>query len=308
MIWEKVASSLGERGIKAERGRSLKTLSSFRIGGSSELSVFPDSVDALVLSVRLLREEGIPFRVIGNGSNLLFGDGRLQDVLVLTKGVCSIKQDGNRLTADCGVTLASLAKFAASKSLSGLEFAAGIPGTLGGAVYMNAGAYGGEMRQVVLRSTALNTETGELVEITDHGFGYRTSIYKSNPSLVCLTAELSLVAGNREAILENMQNLSVARREKQPLEYPSAGSYFKRPEGHFAGKLIEDCGLKGLRVGGAEVSLKHAGFVINRGDATAEEVLRLEETVRERVMEQFGVTLEREVEWIPTDREQKKKG
>lgn len=308
MSWEKVASRLAERDIKTERGLSLKTLSSFRVGGVCPLSVLPDSVDALTLSVRLLREEGIPFRVVGNGSNLLFGDGTLSGALILTKGVCSIKQEENRLTADCGVTLASLARFAASRSLSGLEFAAGIPGTVGGALYMNAGAYGGEMSHVVLRSIALNTETGEVLEITVHDFGYRTGIYKKNPSLLCLRAELSLVEGDREAILETMQSLAVARREKQPLEYPSAGSYFKRPEGHFAGKLIEDCGLKGLRVGGAEVSLKHAGFVINRGAATAEDVLSLEETVRERVFERFGVTLEREVEWIPTDREEKNKG
>ena len=308
MIWETVASRLAFSGIRYERHTSLRNLSSFRIGGVAELTVLPDSIESLVESVRILREEKTPFRVIGNGSNLLFGDGTITEALVLTKGIFSIRREGTRLMADCGVSLAALARFAATESLSGLEFAAGIPGTLGGALYMNAGAYGGEMKDVVLRSTALNPETGEIFGITDHHFGYRTSIYKQQPSLICLSAELSLAEGTKESILARMRELAALRREKQPLEYPSAGSYFKRPEGYFAGKLIEDSGLKGFSVGGAEVSRKHAGFVINRGDATAEDVLRLEAAVCEKVRERFGVTLEREVEWIATDREQHEKG
>ena len=187
---------------------------------------------------------------------------------------------------------------AANASLSGLEFARGIPASVGGAVFMNAGAYGGQMSDIVAYTTALDTESGEIIQLTEHSFSYRESIYMKNPALVCLGAELRLRSGDSREINEKMREYTAKRREKQPLEFPSAGSYFKRPEGYFAGKLIEDCGLKGLCVGGAAVSEKHAGFLINLGSATAADVLELEKRVIDTVYEKFGVTLEREVRVI----------
>ena len=241
---------------------------------------------------------GISYHVIGNGSNILFRDGRLSGAFVFTEGLRSIRIEGEALYAEAGATLSSVAAKAAEASLGGLEFARGIPGSLGGAVFMNAGAYGGQMSDVTVSTEAYDVDTGKTVTLTDHGFDYRKSRYMENTSLICLCAELKLARGNREEINEKMRELSVSRRQKQPLEYPSAGSYFKRPEGHFAGKLIEDCGLKGLRVGGAAVSEKHAGFVINLGGATAADILELEERVKNAVLEKFGVTLEREVRVI----------
>ena len=194
--------------------------------------------------------------------------------------------------------LTALANIAARHGLSGLEFAYGIPGLVGGSVYMNSGAYGSQMSAVVEYSDAYDCRSGKVIRIYDHGFDYRKSIYMQNKELVCLGAGFVLNKGCEQEIRALMSANMSARRDKQPLELPSAGSYFKRPEGHFAGKLIEDCGLKGMRVGGAEVSSKHAGFIVNVGGATSADILELEEKIKEIVMSRFGVMLEREVRLI----------
>ena len=284
--------------IPFRQGVSLKPFSTFRVGGEAELVLLPNSAEAMRRAVTLLREHESPFEMIGNGSNVLFGDGLLRTPLIVTRGMTHMQREGNRITAECGVSLAALAVCAAEASLGGLEFARGIPGTVGGATFMNAGAYGGTMSDVVTESLAIHRETGETVTLTEHGFGYRTSVYLQNPSLICLGTTVRLKEGDRGEIEATMRELAARRKEKQPLEYPSCGSYFKRPEGHFAGKLIEDCGLKGTQIGGAEVSEKHAGFLINVGGATAEDILRLEELVRSEVLRRFGVELEREVRLI----------
>ena len=179
-----------------------------------------------------------------------------------------------------------------------MEFASGIPASIGGAVFMNAGAYGGQMSDIVFESIALDKSSGQVMPIRKHAFGYRHSIYMENKDLICIGATLELAYADRDQISEKIKQLAAQRREKQPLEYPSAGSYFKRPEGDFAARLIDACGLKGARVGDAEVSVKHAGFIVNRGNATAKDVLSLEELVRKAVLEQTGISLEREVEFI----------
>lgn len=295
---ERLYTTLSNSGILCVKDIPLSQRSSFRVGGFGELGIFPKSAEELKYCLSMVVCAGISYHVIGNGSNILFRDGRLSGAFVFTESLRSIRIEGEALYAEAGAPLSSVAAKAAEASLGGLEFARGIPGSLGGAVFMNAGAYGGQMSDVTVSTEAYDVDTGKTVTLTDHGFDYRKSRYMENTSLICLCAELKLARGNREEINEKMRELSVSRRQKQPLEYPSAGSYFKRPEGHFAGKLIEDCGLKGERVGDAEVSVKHAGFIINRGSATAEDILALEDKIKEKVMSRFGVELEREVRLI----------
>ena len=296
-----LAESLSEQSIHFETEVSLKTLSTFRIGGVAPLVIYPSSIGELIGSLLFLCGKGLPYEVVGNGSNLLFDDGRLACVLIVTREICGISRDGMTITAECGVSLSRLASFAAQEGLSGLAFAKGIPGTVGGALFMNAGAYGGEMSMVVENSLALDTKAGELFTVEDHAFGYRQSIYMEHPEWVCLAVNFSLTSGVREEIEAKMREFAQSRREKQPLEYPSAGSYFKRPEGYFAGKLIEDAGLKGVRIGDAAVSEKHAGFLINLGEATAKDMLTLESLVRDKVASHFGVELRREVRLISAE-------
>lgn len=299
-----ITKRLAEQSIRYETEVSLKGLSTFRVGGVCPLAIYPKNLGEMIGCVLLLHGEQIPYEIVGNGSNLLFADGRVEKVMVVTRDMTGLTREGNGFVAECGVSLSRLATVAAEEGLAGLSFAKGIPGTVGGAVYMNAGAYGGEMSNVVESSLALDTEAGELFTVEDHAFGYRKSAYMEHPEWICLAVHLSLNEGNREEIEAEMKEFAVRRREKQPLEFPSAGSYFKRPEGNFAGKFIEDCGLKGLRVGGAAVSEKHAGFLINVGDATATDVLSLEAQVRARVKDQFGVHLEREVRYISSEGEE----
>ncbi len=299
-----IAKMLEEKVIRHEREVSLKTLSTFRVGGIAPLVIYPKEMGELIGSVLLLHQMDVPYEIIGNGSNLFFGDGRLTRVPIVTKLLRGISRDGNTVTAECGVSLSRLASFAAEEGLSGLEFAKGIPGTVGGAVFMNAGAYGGEMSTVVENALVLDVATGELFTLEDHAFGYRKSIYMEYPEWICLAVNFRLSEGDRDQMEAKMKEFAQNRREKQPLEYPSAGSYFKRPEGNFAGKLIEDAGLKGMRIGDAEVSQKHAGFLINLGEATAADILSLEERVRGEVASRFGVVLEREVRFIPSEKEE----
>ncbi len=294
----KIQSRLEQSHIRSEENCSLRELVSFRLESEAALAVFPRTRQELAETWRICQEYGVRCVLLGNGSNLFFACRRFEGVVLVTKEVCAIGRRGESIFCDCGTSLTALTRYAAQAGLSGLEFAFGIPGTVGGAVYMNAGAYGGAVADVLSLSVAYDARSGEEITISDHGFGYRRSIYMEDPALLCLGAEFCLKKEEPEVIRQRMAAHMAARREKQPLELPSAGSYFKRPEGNFAGRLIEECGLKGFRVGGAAVSEKHAGFLVNAGGATWEDVLKLEEEVRRRVAERFGVTLEREVQVI----------
>ena len=271
----------------------------FRIGGPADFFVVPQSPETLADVVRFCRERGIPFYLVGNGSNLLVGDGGYRGVIIqVYKNLNQISVRGERIRAQAGAMLSVIARKALEHSLTGFEFAAGIPGTLGGAVVMNAGAYGGEMKDVLYTARVL-TKQGEIREIPADRMemGYRTSLVQKNGDIV-LEAELALAAGEPDRIRARMEELREKRTSKQPLDMPSAGSTFKRPEGYFAGKLIMDAGLRGFCVGGAQVSEKHCGFVINTGDATAAEVRELMNQVICRVEEKFGVRLEPEVKML----------
>ena len=289
---------LKEYGIEYKEQYSLKESCTFRVGGCCSLAVFPKSEDEIALAVDISDRAGVDFCVVGKGSNTLFSDGKIDKILIFTGGCDDVRFDGNTVLAFAGAGLIALSSAVAEKGLSGLEFASGIPGSVGGAVFMNAGAYGSCMADVTAKSRAFDRRIGTVVTLEQHGFGYRDSIYKRERSLICLSVALSLIDGDTTEIRQRMRELSAERRKKQPLEYPSAGSYFKRPQGDFAGRLIEECGLKGMRIGGAEVSVKHAGFIVNRGNATFSDILALEERVKETVYRQCGVELEREVEII----------
>ena len=271
----------------------------FRIGGPADALVMPRDAVSLQKVMAFLRQEAIPFYVIGNGSNLLVGDRGFRGVIVqIYKNLADIQVEGNRIRAGAGAMLSGIARAAYNHGLTGLEFASGIPGTLGGAVVMNAGAYGGEMKDVIESVTVL-TKDGEIrtMPAGKMAFGYRTSCVTEQAYLV-LDAVFALQEGDPEKILERMQELKEQRTSKQPLDKPSAGSTFKRPEGHFAGKLIMDAGLKGYSVGGACVSPKHAGFVVNNGGATAADVVAVIDHVKAEVESRFGVQLECEVRMI----------
>ena len=271
----------------------------FRIGGPAELFLVPKSTEEIAGIFKICREEGIPWFVLGNGSNLLVSDKGYQGVVIqLYKGFGEVKVQGCQITAQAGALLSRIAAAAREESLTGFEFAGGIPGTLGGAVVMNAGAYGGEMKDVIKEVTVLTRE-GEIrtLQAEELAMGYRTSTIKEAGYIV-LSAVLSLEKGDKEQIKARMQELAGMRSSKQPLQYPSAGSTFKRPEGYFAGKLIMDSGLRGYQVGGAQVSEKHCGFVINTGNATARDVRNLMADVQRIVEEKYGVKLEPEVKFL----------
>lgn len=284
--------------IEYRKDECVARYSTFKIGGISSLLIFPASADELCSSVSSAREYGVKYEVIGNASNILFAFDRYDGALIFTSKISECKTEGERIYAGAGVTLPHLSSVAKNASLSGLEFACGIPGRVGGSVYMNAGAHGGAVSDVLEYSDAFDALSGERVRITDHEFDYRNSIYMKNKNLICLGASFALSRSSEEDIDKRMRENTEKRKSSQPLEYPSAGSYFKRPDGDFAGRLIEVCGLKGARVGDAEVSEKHAGFIINRGNATYSDVLALEEKIKERVMSSCGITLCREVRLI----------
>ena len=272
----------------------------FRVGGAADVFVRIASEEQLKVLIPELVKSEIPYYVIGKGSNLLVGDKGFRGVVIqLDEAFEKIKVNNNIVTACAGASMAKIAKTALQNSLTGFEFAAGIPGCVGGGVIMNAGAYGGEMKDVVSKVRVL-CKDGNIKEYTNEAmsFGYRFSALKNKPEYIVLEVEIILEPGNEEEILAKMQDLAKRRKDKQPLEYPSAGSTFKRPEGYFAGKLIGDAGLSGYSVGDAEVSEKHNGFVINRGNATAADVRTLIETIQCKVYEQFGVNLEREVIYL----------
>lgn len=293
LLYEKVQAA----GVAVERNLPLKKYGSFRIGGPASIALFPRNEEELLLVHRAARDAGVPLTVVGRGTNLLFPDEGIAGCVLFTTQMRALRVEGETVTAAAGTPLSVLARAAEEHSLTGAEFAHGIPGTLGGAVVMNAGAYDGSMAGILRSSRYYDTATGEVRELSqeEHGFDYRNSVYLHHPEWILLSVTLGLTPGERELIRARMEELARRRRESQPLDLPSAGSVFKRPEGHFAGRLIEECGLKGRRVGDAEVSAKHAGFIVNRGNATAADVQALISLVQTTVKERFGVVLECEI-------------
>lgn len=288
---------LGEDRVFTEEAMSQHT--TFKIGGPADYFLMPDKGEDVGRVIKICKEKEIPYFILGNGSNLLVGDGGYRGAVIqIYRNMSSVTVEGNEITAQAGALLSAVAAAAKNASLTGFEFAGGIPGTIGGAVVMNAGAYGGEMKDVLTEVTVMNAE-GDIFTLPTEELelGYRTSIIKTAGYIV-LEAKIRLKEENPEVIRETMKDLTIRRTTKQPLEYPSAGSTFKRPEGYFAGKLIMDSGLAGYQVGGAQVSEKHCGFVINAGDATARDVRTLMDNVRDIVYKKYGVTLEPEVKFL----------
>lgn len=272
----------------------------FQIGGPARLFICPQDEHALAAILGLCHKLSIPVLPIGNGSNLLLSDEGYPGAVVSLRALCTIQLDGADILCGAGVKLEDVCKFARDHSLTGLEFAYGIPGSVGGAVYMNAGAYGGEMQDVVAQSWHLDgTTLGSFIG-KEHAFSYRHSIYSGSGKIVT-KVRFTLASGERTQIDSRMRELMGRRVSKQPLEYPSAGSVFKRPPGHFAGTLIEQCGLKGAQIGGAMVSDKHAGFIINVGGATCADVQALIRHIQKTVLQKTGVKLESEIRVIGSD-------
>ncbi len=293
---KKIMKCVGPESVLEQEPMKLHT--SMEVGGPAAYFIQPESEEALVSLVRILKEEEIPFYIKGNGSNLIVRDCGYDGVMIETTKLNRITTEGSLVTAQCGALLKEIAKETVKQSLSGFEFASGIPGSLGGAITMNAGAYDGEMKDIVKEVVLLDKDGTVVTKAgAEMDFSYRHSLC-SGGDFIVLSATFLLVPGKREEIQEKIDDLSRRREEKQPLEYPSCGSTFKRPEGYFAGKLITDAGLKGFQLGGAQVSEKHAGFIINRDNASAGEILALIRKVQETVKEKFGVELVCEVKVI----------
>lgn len=286
--------------IENYKNYKLSELSSFHIGGSAALVVFPKLQEELITVVSKAKKENLRFEIIGNGSNILFSSKGYDGIIISTKKMSFCDVCDGYINASCGNKLSGISKLAKDNSLSGMEFGFGIPGTLGGAVAMNAGAYGQQISDVLVSSVAYDVKKNEIVELcgAEHDFSYRHSMYSDNKDLVCLSAKLRLIPASKDDIELRMKQNAESRKNTQPLDMPSCGSYFKRPDGFFAAKLIDDCGLKGFSVGGAQVSSKHAGFIVNTGDATSGDVLELAEVIKATVMDRFGVALENEVKYI----------
>ena len=296
-VYEYIRANVPEEDILTEEPMSRHT--TFRIGGEAACFIRISSEEQLRKLIPYFENVGVEYFVLGKGSNLLVGDKGYPGVILQISDACQqIEAEGNRLQVQAGAALSKVSLFAMERGLEGLEFAAGIPGTVGGGVVMNAGAYGGEMKQVVESVRVLSSE-GEILTLDNDTmeFGYRTSIIR-NRNFIVLSVTFLLREGNREEIRARIEDFQKRRMEKQPLNYPSAGSTFKRPEGYFAGKLIMDAGLRGFQIGDARVSDKHCGFVVNVGKATARDVTDVIEEVQEKVRERFGVSLEREVIYL----------
>jgi UDP-N-acetylenolpyruvoylglucosamine reductase len=296
-FFEKLSKLVEAESIK--RQELMKKHTTFKIGGPADCYICPHTVEEVASIVALCKEENIPYYIIGNGSNLLIGDKGYRGVIIhIYNNFNAISVEDNKIYTQAGALLSEIAKVAARNNLAGFEFASGIPGTIGGAAVMNAGAYGGEMKDVLFSVTVLNGD-GEIVIIPSEELelGYRTSIIAKNGYIV-LNAIIELKQGKQSEIEEVMNELKEKRTEKQPLEYGSAGSTFKRPEGYFAGKLIMDSNLRGVCIGDAQVSEKHCGFVINKNQATAAEVVALMEHIANTVYENFQVKLEPEIKML----------
>ena len=293
-LGKKLLSILKEEQVKKDE--PMKSHTTFRVGGPAAYFVTPQTAEEVAKVMEVCIQEKVPYYIVGNGSNLLVSDKGYEGVIIqIYKQMNQVEVEGIQIRAQAGALLSMIAKKALDAELTGFEFAAGIPGTLGGACVMNAGAYGGEMKDV-LQSVTVLTDKGEVKTLAKEELelGYRTSVIAKKGYIV-LEAVIELQKGAKEAIRAVMDDLKERRVTKQPLEYPSAGSTFKRPEGYFAGKLIQDAGLRGFRVGGAQVSEKHCGFVINKDQATASDVMNLMNQVSDKVYEEFGVRLQPEV-------------
>ena len=297
-------SALNAAEIPAFRDYPLAPETSFRIGGPADIAVKPETEAQLATAVFLLKKQNIPFYPVGKASNLLFDDAGFRGAVLFCGGLKGLSVQGNTLTAACGETLTGTAAHACEAGLSGLEFAFGIPGSVGGGVCMNAGAYGGEIAAVLESCRLLDTGTLEIAEKTNEEmrFSYRHSLVSDRPEYLVLSAVFRLSAGDKAQIRAQMDDLMRRRREKQPLEYPSAGSVFKRPAPDvYMGRLIEEAGLKGTSIGGAAVSPKHAGFIVNTGNAAAADVRALVRLVQDRIRERNGFVPECEIKWIPAE-------
>ena len=295
-IIEQTAAKYGAAVLKHE---PMKNHTSFKIGGECDIMIKINCEALLCELMRQCTENSINYYIIGRGSNILVSDKGLRGaVLLIGSDFATAHVDGDIIECKAGASLSAVCQLALQNSLTGLEFAYGIPGSIGGAVYMNAGAYGGEISGAVLSAECMTADGSTVkVEAKDMNFGYRKSVFKENGTTV-ISAVLRLQKGEKKEIEEKMEDYIIRRKSKQPLEYPSAGSFFKRPEGYFAGALIEKNGLKGASVGGAQVCCKHAGFIINRGGATAADVMKLSRKVSDTVLAKDGVSLEREVIFI----------
>ena len=283
-------------GCDCALGESMSKNISFKTGGPCGVRLSPDNTEQLIDVINKANELFVPFVILGNGTNVLVEDSGIDKaVIIIGSNMAEISVEGDTLSFSAGTNLVSLCRFALENSLSGLEFAFGIPGTCGGAVYMNAGAYGGEMKNVLTEITHLTPDMKiQTINAEDANLSYRHSVYKENGCII-LSAKARLIPDTRENIKARMDDFLGRRKDKQPLEYPSAGSTFKRPEGYFAGALIEQCGLKGASVGGAQVSEKHTGFVINKAGASSTDIIELMSLVSDTVKKETGVTLEPEV-------------
>ncbi len=293
-IFKTLAGITGEKNVLLNE--PMKNHTSFRTGGAADIFVSPDGKDSLKEIIKLFSENNIPFYIFGNGSNMLVSDRGIEGAVIhMGSGFSSTEVNGNEITAGAGVLLSSVAGTALENSLTGFEFASGIPGSFGGAVFMNAGAYGSEIKNVI-KSVIVLDESLQIKELSkdEAELGYRSSIFQKK-NYIILGGTIVLEKGNKDEILSEMTELNAKRREKQPLNFASAGSTFKRPEGYFAGKLIEDSGLKGKTIGGAQVSEKHAGFIVNTGNATTDDIINLIDFCQKTVYEKFGVMIEPEV-------------
>ena len=283
---------------KIEKDVSMRMHTTFKIGGKCDYLIFPENIEQIKSVKKICQKHEVPFNVLGAGSNVLVYDSGVRGVVLkissLMSGI-SIDKEHRIVTAQSGVTLSKLANAAKENSLEGFEFASGIPGTFGGGVCMNAGAYGREMKDCVVKSVYLDG-AGEIMVLSkeDHDFSYRKSFF-SGTDYIIVESSIELVDGKKEDIEAMMLELNLKRKQNQPLDMPSAGSVFKRPQGHFAGALIEKCGLKGYKIGGAQVSLKHAGFIVNAGGAKSDDVMRLIDHIKSEVYKNFGVELECEI-------------
>ncbi len=277
----------------------MKNHTSFKTGGEADVYIKADKAENIIKAIDILKKENIDYVIVGNGSNLLVSDRGIEGTVIEIGSLMNkISVDGTNIYAEAGALLSSIASAAVENSLSGLEFASGIPGSVGGAVFMNAGAYDGEIKDVIVYADVINKD-GEIVRLSkdELKLSYRSSVI-GKENLIVVGAQFQLNTGNKEAIREKMADFASRRRDKQPLNYPSAGSTFKRPEGYFAGKLIEDSGLKGKKIGGAQVSEKHAGFIVNIGNAKSDDIIELIDCCIETVYNKFGVRLEPEVRFI----------
>lgn len=291
---------LKEHGISCNEFVSMSNYTSMRVGGIASITAYVHNAEELITAIKEAKNHYVKHTVIGNGSNVIFSDNGFDGLVIITNEMKSCSVEGNIIKADCGASIAHVAIAAQKAGLTGLEFAYGIPGTIGGSVYMNAGAFGESMSDVVVSSICYDPQNNciKKLDYDDHQFAYRESIYSKNSNLIILAVMINLKIGNMAGIITKMNQNLRKRKETQPLEYPSAGSIFKRPVGYYAGELIEKSGLKGYRIGDAEVSQKHAGFIINRGNATATDVINLIQHVKKTVFENYGVNLECEVQYI----------